>query len=212
MRLLVLITVYLFTLTAYSQSLKEDTIYYKCAKWVNFDSSEFKNLTFSVSGADTIISSPSIILIPTDSSVKLKVITKKKLFKEYSYKVIPTPLPTVEVWINNKSINKTNNIVYEYTLKAIPDEEFANEAPRECRYRVMEHEVKVLRGGKIVKQNLGMNNFGSIIHTELRTNDIVVIEVTKVLRMNFRNEKDELSIKKKLTFTVNNKPLIKIIR
>jgi len=206
MRLLVIIFFLLSTI-AYGQVKSKEVVYYKCAKWVSFDSVGFNDLSFTVTGADTVISPPSIILIPHDSTVKLIVKKDKRIYKEFNYKVIAIPLPTIEIWVNGKYITDNTGSISinsrNITLKAIPNADLVKIMPRECRYRVLEFEIEIFRDNKTIeKKSSNEKEQWNLNFKFIKSNDILVYRITKIARTNFRNEKEEIKVNKKITLRV----------
>lgn len=193
-----MIAVYLSALACYGQIKFQDTIYARCLKEIIFNPIEFKNLSFSVTGADTALVAPSIILIPNDSITKLTVKKGGKVYKEYCFKVIPVPEVEREVWVGEKNTTSKGDIYWVYSVKVFANKKFREEFPKECRYRILEYEVKIIRMGKTIEQKLMTGTTQDVRQDGLKWKDTMVIEIKKVARFNSRNEKEEVNLNNKI--------------
>lgn len=199
MKLLVIIFS-LISITVYGQAQSDEVLYYNCAKTISFDPKEFKDLSFSVEGAEKITIPPSIRIVPYDSIVEVIVYKKGKLYKTYNYNATPIPAPNIEVWIGEKNKNSTG-IYWVLGIKTI-NNRLRDNFPSDARYRIDEYEIKIERNGKIIEQRLIFDSIRDIVLAGLKKDDVISIEVKKVTRTNFRNEKEEVKINSKVR-TIN---------
>ena len=159
--------------------------------------------SFSASGASAIPGKKTgaVTVIPKAAKVSLSVSSGGNKIGTENFKVRRVPKPTIEVFgPGNKPVNlrqgEALNRFRAITVKAVPDEDFANFLPKDARYRVVDADVMLARGsrpvGKVSLSNQSANL--SSLMSKAKPGDRLVIEVKKVQRMNFRNQKEDVPI------------------
>lgn len=177
----------LLTIIGYGQ----ESLYYLCKNEIRLDPIAQKII--SIEGGDTLVLDGILSIIPRSDKVILKVQGKGGI-REIIYNVIKSPSPIIEIWSHNKAVTNSSKLpsaASDYKVKAIPDIDFASQYPNECRYRVSDYKIEVLRNGKAVDIK------------DRKPNDILRLTVSKIERYNFRNEKEIISMEKVFTFTLN---------
>ncbi|HSZ26250.1 MAG TPA: gliding motility protein GldM [Cytophagaceae bacterium] len=162
------------------------------------------NPTFQVEGATLLKENGpgNITLIPTSHTVKLGVSNNGNFIGHENFRVKLIPLPTIDVKVNNKKVPPLEGISYKdakfVSIKVVPDKEFSLALPRECNYYISEGKIYLVKGKKAVGelQITGQSiNLNSIV-PEMKAGSRLVIEVSKVKRVNARNLTEEVPISK----------------
>ena len=77
----------------------------------------------------------------------------------------------------------------------MPDESFAQFLPKDARFRVTGAEIALVRGGRAVKVVRAKNDKPnlSVLASEGRSGDAIVVEIKRVVRKNFRGEVEDFA-------------------
>jgi gliding motility-associated protein GldM len=158
--------------------------------------------SFRVEGASVIEGSrPGLItLVPTAARVNLDVSNQGTMLGRESFGVKLIPLPSIEVKVNNRKVSPVAgllaNEVRSVSVRVVPEKGFAEALPEDARYYLSEGKIMLARGRKEVKSILisGQNINITPLIPEMRAGDRLVVEVTKVKRLNFRNQTEDVSI------------------
>ncbi|NMM47151.1 type IX secretion system motor protein PorM/GldM [Marinigracilibium pacificum] len=153
------------------------------------------NPQFSARGGTAIAGNkPGLVtVVPTAAEVTLSVSSGGDAIGSRTFKVKRVPKPEIVAKSRGRAVNLKQGVPApgptSLELDAIADEDFRAMLPKDARYRVSEWRITLARGSRPVDQQVvrGSNASLSGIAQKARAGDRLVIEVTKVQRMNFRN-------------------------
>ncbi|WMJ72500.1 gliding motility protein GldM [Cytophagaceae bacterium ABcell3] len=170
------------------------------------------NPKFTATGAKVIPGSEKgkVTLVPNKAKVRLNVASNGNPIGHQDFGVRMVPRPELQIWDKGKPVNEKTGVPAPgprmLVAKAIPDESFKNFLPKDARYRVAQWEAILVRGKRPVgapqvftSENGNLATFAS----QAQPGDRILVEIKKVVRMNFLNELEEVSI----PTTVKNIPL-----
>jgi len=169
------------------------------------------NPSFSATGGVAIKGAKKglVTIIPTGKTVKLTVRSSGNLIGTETFSVKPIPKPHLEISDRGKRINLKTGVKVpgplSISMRAISDETFKDQLPKDARYRVTEWEIILARGSRPVKretiknkQDLAMNQYRALA----KPGDRIVIEVKKVMRMNYQNKRETVRGIANTVFTI----------
>jgi len=140
--------------------------------------------------------------------VILKISNKGKFIGEQKFKVmsVPTPDEIVALADDKYYVNEKHGILApgpdRLKIKLIPDKDFAEFMPKDARYRITKMDVFLVRGRKPVATisfRSGEANITDFVEKAI-PGDRIVIEVLQVVRMNFKDEIEEVKLTKEIRF------------
>lgn len=139
-----------------------------------------------------------VTVIPKNPEAIVKVSSNGLFIGEEKYRVKLIPLPRIEARVRNRPINPIQGVGKDdlrfLTFQIIPDKEFAERLPRDARYALSAGKITLARLKTRVKEiDLKGANMSSIIG-EANAGDRLVIEVTKVLRKNYKDEEETVNV------------------
>jgi gliding motility-associated protein GldM len=154
------------------------------------------NPVFNASGAtvQTTGQKGLIKIIPTGSKVSLVVKNNGATIGIETFRVKKVPHPSLVLLGSGKKLDLARGgaTPRRINVKAIPDEDFAEFLPKDARYRVTQIEVILARGTTAAKRQTF--NSGKVELREFardaRKGDRLVIEVKKVERLNYLNQRE----------------------
>lgn len=196
------------------QSASVQALYLNCgnALQINVPAlGNYYNPTFRASGADVITSSKpgSITVVPSKRKVVLTVNNSGSRIGSETFKVRRIPKPSVVPYGGSRPIDLKNglstNALTRISMKAIPDESFAEFLPKDARYNVSRWEAILARGKRAIaskKLNSSTFKIPSTWREKAREGDRIIIEVKEVVRKNFRNKTEKVSLGGLTIFTV----------
>lgn len=140
-----------------------------------------------------------VTIIPTSPSVELSVYSSETFIGTQTFRVKEIPKPELSLKSGGKEIDLKRGVTTvprEITLDAIPDADFAQFLPEDARYRVTRWEVTLARGqrGIETKQVSSPKADLSSFVAQARPGDRIVIEAKEVQRLNFKGERENVSI------------------
>ena len=141
-----------------------------------------------------------VTVVPNSPQIKLNVSSGGIFIGEENYRVKLIPIPRMEAKARGKIINPILGIEKSelrfVNLKAIPDKDFAETLPQDARYYISKWTATLVRRRTIVKvmNQTGENAKLDPIMLEALPGDRVVIEFTKVLRKNYKEEIEEVKV------------------
>jgi len=142
-----------------------------------------------------------VTIIPNSPEVTLKVSSGGNYIGEQKFKVRLVPLPTIELYAGGSKIDEKAGLdikrARSLRVAAKPDESFANFLPKDARYNVSEVEVILRRGRRPVKgpQIFNGNNVDlSSWVSSMQEGDVLVLDVKKVQRANYKNQIEDVNI------------------
>ena len=156
--------------------------------------------SFQVKGGSVNSSKgPEVVIVPTSASLDLSVYSSGTFIGTQTFRVKQIPKPEISLKAGGREVNlKTGlkQVPREITLDAVPDEDFATFLPDDARYRVTKWEVTLARGarGLETKQVTSRNADLSSFVSKARPGDRIVVEAKEVQRMNFKGDKENVSI------------------
>ncbi|MCS6824514.1 MAG: gliding motility protein GldM [Cytophagaceae bacterium] len=161
------------------------------------------NPKFTADGAE-VITTPGkkgvVTLVPTGTSVKLKVYSNGEYIDDVNFKVRLIPKPTIEAISNGRPVDEKLGMPApgprSITMKAIADEGFKNSLPNDARYKVTEWECTLVRGKrplatqKVTGETANLASFAA----QAQPGDRISIEVKNVVRTNYLNKTESVNL------------------
>jgi gliding motility-associated protein GldM len=194
------------------QSASVQALYFKCGNKLTVTvpalGANYKP-SFSASGAQVITGGKvgEVTLVPNAGEVKLNVSSSGNAIGSQEFKVRAIPKPEIKCLFGGREANEKQGTpitaVRNLTLRAVPDQSFANFLPEDARYRVTRYEVILVRGRRPALPPRTIDgpdaNLNDVVNSA-REGDRLYIEVKEVKRMNFRGEQEEVRLTK--TFNI----------
>lgn len=135
-----------------------------------------------------------VTIVPNSANVTLNVSNAGTTIGAEKFSVRRVPNPEIVPYSGNKPLDLKTGVpatsVRSLTMRAIADESFKEFLPNDATFRVAEYTVFLARGSRPVAQvkasgpDVDLRSFAN----QAKPGDRLVIEVTKVQRMNFRKE------------------------
>jgi gliding motility-associated protein GldM len=140
-----------------------------------------------------------VTIIPISPTVELSVYSSETFIGTEKFRVKPIPKPELSLTSGGREIDLkkgVSQVPREVSLEAVPDADFAQFLPEDARYRVTKWEVTLARGprGIETKQVSGTKADLSSFVSKARPGDRIVVEAKEVQRMNFKGEREDVSI------------------
>jgi gliding motility-associated protein GldM len=190
------------------QSASVQALYFKCGNKLTVTvpalGANYKP-GFSASGAQVITGGKTgeVTLVPNSGEVTLNVSSSGNAIGSQTFKVRPIPKPEIRCLVGGREINEKQGTpitaVRNMSLKAVPDQGFANFLPEDARYRVTRYEITLVRGRRPAMQTMTIDgpdaNLTNVVNAA-REGDRLYVEVKEVRRMNFRGEQEEVRMTK----------------
>jgi gliding motility-associated protein GldM len=189
------------------QSASVQALYRNCGNKLNVSvpalGAEY-NPRFTAEGAFIINGDrPGMItLVPNAVKVKLNVNNNGNFLGQENFGVKLIPMPSLDVKVNNRKVSPIEGIgateARNISIKVLPEKNFGEALPADARYYVSEGKVYLARGRRqisemaITGQSIALGSMAN----EMRPGDRLIIEVSKVKRLNFRNETEDVTIPK----------------
>jgi hypothetical protein len=200
--LLVSVTLFLFVPAA-SQPKDSIRLFRKCSNmlFVTYFYPQYKPATsvLAVKGGRILsnIDNDKIEIMPDSNIVILEVRQNKKLIHSVKMYGIKTPEALVFAKINGKSVfthyKSKGAVPTSIELIAEPDASFADELPRDSKYRVTEWALVVMRGNRELMRSIFKESRISQVELNklrqiIRSGDVVQLEILSVKRKNAAGE------------------------
>lgn len=159
------------------------------------------NPSFSASGGNAIKGSKigKVKLVPkTIKDFTLSVKNGGNLVGTRTFKVRRIPAPSIEAYIGNRPVNLKTGMPSKTSrldIKAIADESFQKFLPKDANFRVQQGTVYLVRSGNSIKTiplngpNINLSSIAPLA----RSGDLLVIEIKKVIRANYKNEFEDFN-------------------
>lgn len=194
------------------QSASVQALYLQCGNELNIQVPALGtnyNPTFSASGANVYKGNKTgiVTVVPNAANVSLTVTNAGTALGTEKFGVRRVPKPEILPYSGSKELDQKTGVpatsLRSLSMKAIADESFAEFLPKDANFRVAEYNVYLARGNRPVDQqrvngpDADLRSFAA----KAKAGDRVVIEVTKVQRMNFRKEVVDVPMGTK-TFTI----------
>jgi len=143
----------------------------------------------SIKGANT----GDVTIVPKAAKVTLTVASNGNTIGSEEFKVKRIPKPEIKVFTGSKEVDMKRGVKgcpRSIKIQAVPDESFSQFLPKDAKFRVSQSEVTLVRSGRAVKsmKPKGPDVNLSQIAGQARPGDVIVIEVKKVQRRNFKGD------------------------
>lgn len=191
-----------------TQSTSVSSLYKKCGNEMTINvpalGAQYKP-SFTATGADIQLTETrgKIKVIPSSPNVKIKVSSDGTYIGDLDYRVILIPTPDIFVTVGqNRKPNPiqgdTKRDLRNLKLHIKPDAEFASTNPRDARYYATRWTLKLIRSNRIqpgteVVAHGPTADLMPILRA-VESGDRILIEVEKVQRKNFMDEKEDVNI------------------
>ena len=181
------------------QSAAVQALYLQCGNELNVQVPALGtsyNPSFSATGASVYEGNKRgiVTVVPNAANVTLNVSNSGTLIGTEKFGVRRVPKPEIVAYAGNKEVDTKQGVpaasMRALTMRAIADESFAEFLPKDANFRVAEYNVYLARGSRPVAQqkvngpDADLRNFAA----QAKPGDRIVVEVTKVQRMNFKKE------------------------
>lgn len=187
------------------QSASVQALYRNCGNELNVQVPTLGstyNPSFTASGAKVVKGAQKgiVTLIPTGSKVTLNVASGGTNIGSQDFKVRLIPKPEMVALSNGKPVDEKQGMAApgprSIYMKAEPDESFKAFLPKDARYRVAEWEAILVRGKRPVSTQRFNSEMGNCapFAAQAQPGDRILIEVKKVIRINFLNETENVSL------------------
>ncbi len=190
------------------QSASVQALYLNCGNKLNVQVpalGQSYNPSFNVKGGTSIGGSQrgQVTIIPNSPNVELAVYSNSMLIGTEKFRVNRIPSPDIQLKAGGQPVDEKRGVTQNQLssmrtliLDAIPDQSFKEALPDDARYRVTSWEITLARGTRPL-QTIPVNspeaNISAFV-SQARPGDRIVIEVKEVQRMNFRNEREPITI------------------
>lgn len=154
--------------------------------------------SFSAKGANVYPGrGGKVTVVPKSANVTLKVASNGNAVGSQAFKVRRIPKPEIKVIYRGRPVDLKKGIKgapKSLQLIAQADESFQQFLPKDARFQVSGAEITLVRAGRGVRsvKASGKANLSSIAN-EARAGDMIVVEVKKVKRKNFRGEVEDFN-------------------
>ena len=188
------------------QSASISSLYLNCGNELNVQVPALGSAyspSFSTTGADNVKGAQKgiVTVIPTARKVTLTVRSDGNLIGSQDFGVRPIPKPTLEISERGRPINLKSGVSApgprQINIRAVPDETFLAQLPKDARYRVSEWEITLAAGARAVhSERVRAEQFAmpQTILSRVQSGMRIVIEVKRVQRMNFQNKVEDVSL------------------
>jgi gliding motility-associated protein GldM len=153
---------------------------------------------FSAGGEASVIPgnrTGMVTVVPKGNKVELTVKNRGAVLGTQSFRVKPIPKPSLALYANGRKLNlrQPGELPRSIQVQAIADEDFAAQLPQDARYRVTAFDVVLAKGSREVLKRSFTGPTADLTEFAQKANGEgyrLVVEVKKVERMNFRNERE----------------------
>ncbi|MEL6536619.1 MAG: gliding motility protein GldM, partial [Bacteroidota bacterium] len=188
------------------QSQAVNALYFRCGNELSVQVPALGtayNPTFTAQGADVVAGNQSglVTLIPNGRKVTLSVYNDGNLIGNQEFDVRAVPRPEVQIQMGGRQLQAKQGIrtnqLRDISAVVIPDADFKRLLPNDARYKVAEWTVTLASGprpkGEPLRFTSGEGSL-SRLRQSARSGDRLVIEVKKVLRLNYQNRQEEVAV------------------
>jgi len=165
------------------------------------------NPSISCSNATTVKGSSkgAVTIIPkTRGKVIMTVKSSGTLIGTKTFTVKDIPKPSYDVKIPSAAGNIVDGVkgksFRQVTITAIAEPSFAQDVPKDARYRVREIEVKLIRNGDPRKRQVFKTSKISLsaFAAEARKGDLYVFTIKQTVRVNFQNKSERVPVRNEI--------------
>jgi gliding motility-associated protein GldM len=136
--------------------------------------------------------------------VVMTVKSSGSLIGTKTFTVKDIPKPSYDLKIPSSAGNIVDGVkgtsFRQLTIDAVPEANFAQDVPKDARYRIREVEVKLIRNGDPRKQQVFKTNKINLsaFASQSRKGDIYVFTIKSVVRVNFRNKSERVPVRNEI--------------
>jgi gliding motility-associated protein GldM len=165
------------------------------------------NPSISCTNAETIAGAGKgeVTIIPeTRGSVVMTVKSSGTLIGTKTFTVKEIPKPSYDVQIPSAAGNIVDGVkgsaFRQVTIDAVAEPSFAQDVPKDARYRIREIEVKLIRNGDPRKREVFNTNKINLsaFAAEARKGDLYVFTINQVVRVNFQNKSERVPVRNEI--------------
>lgn len=146
-----------------------------------------------------------VTIIPkTRGKVVMTVKSSGSLIGTKTFTVKDIPKPSYNLKIPSSAGNIVDGVksksFRQLTIDAVAEPSFAQDVPKDARYRIREVEVKLIRNGDPRKRQVFKTskiNLASFA-AEARKGDVYVFTINQVVRVNFQNKSERVPVKNEI--------------
>ncbi|WP_026463445.1 gliding motility protein GldM [Adhaeribacter aquaticus] len=185
------------------QSASVNALYFKCGNRLNVQVPALGALydpIFSGSGAGFAKGAKKgeVLINPTANKVTLNVTSGGAKIGSQTFDVRKPPKPDVIVLVNGRPVDPLRGMPAssprQISINVVPDEDFASKFKEDARYQATEATVILGRGtDKLAEMPIrgGSANISSLM-SRARPGDKLVVQVREVVRLNYKNDIEEI--------------------
>ncbi|WP_460894665.1 type IX secretion system motor protein PorM/GldM [Rufibacter soli] len=183
------------------QSASINSLYFNCGNELSVQVPALGAVydpSFSASGASVIKGAKKgfLTIIPTSRQVKLNVSSGGNAIGSQDFTVKLVPRPQVVAYANGRPVDVVKGMpapgprVLE--VRAVADESFKNQLPKDARYRVTQYTVYLVRGSRPVGQVVGNGPTVSLgnLAGQARPGDRIAVDIKEIRRLNYRDQQE----------------------
>jgi gliding motility-associated protein GldM len=165
------------------------------------------NPNITASNATTVKGSTkgAITIIPkTRGKVIMTVRSGSTMIGTKTFTVKNIPKPSYDIKIPSAAGNIVDGVksksFRQVTITAVAEPSFAQDVPKDARYRVREIEVKLIRNGDPRKRQVFKKSKISLsaFAAEARKGDLYVFTIKQTVRINFQNKSERVPVKNEI--------------
>ena len=198
------------------QSAALQALYYRCGNELDIQVPVLGaayNPSYRIKGGTHVVGNKKglVTVIPTGKSVDITVSSNGNTIGTEKFRVRPVPKPHIELAQGSKKINFKTGVkataLRALNIRAVGDEDFAAQLPKDARYRVVEWTITLARGSRPIgapmtlkggNQTANLSQFAS----SAKPGDRYVIEVKRVARRNFQDQTEPVTGIPNTIFTI----------
>jgi len=141
-----------------------------------------------------------VTIVPTTPNVTLSVSSGGTKIDDLKFKVRKIPKPEIVALAGNKPVDEKRGMKApgprSIKMKAVADESFKTFLPKDARYKVTSWEATLVRGKRPVDKKTFTSGTGNLssFAAKAKPGDRILIEVKKVMRLNFRGKKETVKV------------------
>ncbi|MEO7988283.1 MAG: gliding motility protein GldM [Chryseolinea sp.] len=182
------------------------TLYMNCGNTVNIEvpalGSNY-NPSFAATSAEIIKGAkPGMVtIIPKQRKISVSVSNAGTKLGDQPFDVKNIPEPKYIAYIGTTPVDLRTGIkanqLGNLTIKAVPEENFKQEVPKDARYRIKKADIALGRGTASVQSLRGTNENPDLRAWigQARPGDKIVVEIKEVSRRNFKDDEEKVDIK-----------------
>ena len=141
-----------------------------------------------------------VTIVPTTPNVVLTVSSGGTKIDDLKFKVRKIPKPEIVALNGSKPVDEKRGVKSpgprSIKMMAVPDESFKAFLPKDARYKVTKWEATLVRGKRPVDKQTFSGEVGNMssFTSKAKPGDRILIEVTQVMRLNFRGQTETVNV------------------